>query len=109
MILAPGSSPPPGVKITEHSTIMGVFVIVTSPALAAFSISACDFSTRAWYPGFHVTKLICHNGEQFLSMLAGPAGCGAQPNTFPLINLVNATLSSTPADFGNPSQLLRNQ
>ena len=42
---------------------MGVFVIVTSPALAAFAISACDFSTRPWYPEFHATKLICHNGE----------------------------------------------
>ena len=63
VILAPGSTPPPGVKITEHSTIMGVFWMVTSPAATALVMSVCEVSARAWRPGFHETSLICHNGE----------------------------------------------
>ncbi len=63
MSLASGSSPPPGVKITEHSTIMSVFVIVTSPSVAAAWIAACDFSTRRVRPLLKETRLICHIGE----------------------------------------------
>jgi hypothetical protein len=39
----PGSSPPPEVKITEHSTVMSDFVMVTSPPLGGIQ----DFGLRA--------------------------------------------------------------
>jgi hypothetical protein len=61
VILAPGSRPPPGVKVTEHSTMMGVFCIVSSPADCAFVISVCDVRTRG--VPFQVTRLTCHSGE----------------------------------------------
>ena len=44
VILAPGRSPPPSVNITGHSTIMGVFAMVTSPAAAASVMSLWEVS-----------------------------------------------------------------
>lgn len=45
--LAPGSNPPLGVNMTEHSTIMGVFAMATSPLAAAFKMSSSEVK-QAW-------------------------------------------------------------
>ena len=34
-------------------------------------------------------------------MLAGPAGCGAEANTFPWVKLVNTKMSSTAGESGS--------
>ena len=62
VISAPGSNPPRGVKITEHSTIMGASVTVTSLFFWALRMSCCEVSGCGLWPEFQATKLICHIG-----------------------------------------------
>jgi hypothetical protein len=63
LTVASASKPPLGVKMTEHSTIIGVFAMVTSPLAAAFKMSACEVSGRGWTTELKATTLTCHSGE----------------------------------------------